>query len=104
MSVTMIGLDIAKSVFQLHGIDASGSVHFRRKLRRGELVPFFEGHRQVAGSGLTMLAGRGRRWRGVQAAAAIPLISAHVSNARALAARYSLAGTWSRRRWKRLLI
>src|SRR3954449_7985638 len=32
------------------------------------------------------------------------LISAHTSNARTLAARYSLAETWSRRRWKRLLI
>src|SRR3954454_13919206 len=31
-------------------------------------------------------------------------MSAHTSNARALAARYSLAETWSRRRWKRLLI
>ena len=37
MSVTMIGLDVAKSVFQLHGIDASGSVQLRRKLRRDEL-------------------------------------------------------------------
>jgi transposase len=43
MSITMIGLDIAKSVFQLHGIDASGKVQLRRKLRRGELIPFFEG-------------------------------------------------------------
>src|SRR5215216_3936103 len=43
MSVTMIGLDIAKSVFQLHGIDAGGKVQLKRKLRRGELIPFFEG-------------------------------------------------------------
>jgi transposase len=42
MSTTMIGLDIAKSVFQLHGIDASGKVQLRRKLRRSELIPFFE--------------------------------------------------------------
>jgi transposase len=39
----MIGLDIAKSVFQLHGIDASGEVQLKRKLRRSELIPFFEG-------------------------------------------------------------
>jgi len=38
----MIGLDIAKSVFQLHGIDASGKVRLKRKLRRSELIPFFE--------------------------------------------------------------
>src|ERR687886_1464546 len=40
----------------------------------------------------------------VQAAAATPLMSAHVSNARALAARNWTAETWSRRRWKRLSI
>jgi transposase len=43
MSATMIGLDIAKSVFQLHAIDAAGKVQQRSKLRRGELLPFFEG-------------------------------------------------------------
>jgi transposase len=43
MSITMIGLDIAKSAFQLHAVDAAGEVQLRRKLRRGELIPFFEG-------------------------------------------------------------
>ena len=42
MDVTMIGLDIAKSVFQLHGVDASGKVQLKRRLRRSELIPFFE--------------------------------------------------------------
>jgi transposase len=42
MSTTMIGLDSAKSVFQLHGVDASGRVLLKRKLRRSELIPFFE--------------------------------------------------------------
>ena len=42
MSITMIGLDVAKSVFQLHGIDASGKVQLKRKLQRSELIPFFE--------------------------------------------------------------
>ncbi len=42
MSITMIGLDIAKSVFQLHGVDAGGDVQLKRKLRRGELIAFFE--------------------------------------------------------------
>ena len=41
MSVTMIGLDTAKSVFQLHGVDAGGREQLRRKLRRSELIPFF---------------------------------------------------------------
>src|SRR5215207_3391110 len=57
-------------------------------------------HRQVLGFYASEMAGRGRCWDGVQAAAATPLISAHISNAPALAARYSLAVTWSRRRWK----
>ena len=32
--VTTIGLDIAKSVFQVHGVDAEGNVLIRRKLKR----------------------------------------------------------------------
>ncbi len=39
--ITTIGLDIAKSVFQAHGADASGSVMFRKKLSRGRLLAFF---------------------------------------------------------------
>jgi transposase len=39
--VTTIGLDIAKSVFQAHGSDASGSVVFRKKLARSRLLAFF---------------------------------------------------------------
>jgi transposase len=36
--VTIIGLDIAKSVFQAHGADAVGAVLFRKKLGRGRLL------------------------------------------------------------------
>lgn len=39
--ITTIGLDIAKHVFQVHGIDAAGKVLIRRKLRRGEVLEFF---------------------------------------------------------------
>ncbi len=39
--ITTIGLDIAKHVFQVHGVDASGSVGIRRRLRRGEVLAFF---------------------------------------------------------------
>jgi transposase len=42
--ITTIGLDIAKSVFQAHGSDASGSVVFRKKLGRGRLLAFFAAH------------------------------------------------------------
>jgi transposase len=40
-AVTTIGLDIAKSVFQVHGVDAQGDVVFRRKLKRRYVVAFF---------------------------------------------------------------
>ena len=35
MKKSMIGLDLAKNVFQVHGKDASGAVVLRRQLRRG---------------------------------------------------------------------
>ena len=41
-NVTTIGLDIAKSVFQVHGVDAVGAVVIRRKLTRGRVLGFFE--------------------------------------------------------------
>lgn len=39
--VVTMGLDIAKSVFQVHGIDAEGGVVLRRQLRRAHLLRFF---------------------------------------------------------------
>ena len=41
-AVTTIGLDIAKSVFQVHGIDAEGKVLIRRQLKRRYVLAFFE--------------------------------------------------------------
>jgi transposase len=38
--VTTIGLDLAKSVFQVHGVDASGKTVIRRQLRRGQVLAF----------------------------------------------------------------
>ena len=40
--ITTIGLDIAKSIFQVHGIDASGEGIVRRQLRRRQVLPFFK--------------------------------------------------------------
>ena len=40
--IDMVGLDIAKSVFQVHGIDAKGEVVVRRRLRRSQVLRFFE--------------------------------------------------------------
>ena len=39
--ISMIGLDLAKNVFQVHGIDAAGKVVLRRQLRRGQMEKFF---------------------------------------------------------------
>ena len=41
MKVTTIGLDLAKNVFQVHGIDSTGKVIVRRSLRRRQMIPFF---------------------------------------------------------------
>jgi transposase len=41
-TITTIGLDIAKSVFQVHGIDAEGNVVIRRQLKRRYVVAFFQ--------------------------------------------------------------
>src|SRR4030088_746970 len=39
--ITTIGLDLAKKVFQVHGVDAEGKVVVARKLRRKEVLAFF---------------------------------------------------------------
>jgi len=41
MQITTIGLDLAKSVFQVHGIDAAGQVVVCKSLRRMQMLPFF---------------------------------------------------------------
>src|SRR5450830_403264 len=41
-TITTIGLDIAKSVFQVHGIDAQGQVVTRRQLKRRYVLTFFQ--------------------------------------------------------------
>ncbi len=42
-SVTRVGLDLAKNVFQVHAIDAKGDLVAVRKVRRSGLVAFFAG-------------------------------------------------------------
>ena len=41
-TITTIGLDIAKSVFQVHGVDAGGQVVMRRQLKRRYVLAFFQ--------------------------------------------------------------
>jgi transposase len=38
MNITTLGIDIAKSVFQLHGVDADGTIVLQKKLRRGAVL------------------------------------------------------------------
>ena len=38
--ITTLGIDLAKNVFELHGVDARGECQLRRKLRRGQLLAF----------------------------------------------------------------
>jgi hypothetical protein len=41
-TITTIGLDIAKSVFQVHGVDGSGQVIIRRQFKRRLVLAFFQ--------------------------------------------------------------
>ncbi len=41
MEITTIGLDLAKSIFQVHAIDASGNVVVKKAFRRAQVLPFF---------------------------------------------------------------
>ena len=40
--ITTVGVDIAKSVFQVHGVDAQGTVAICRQLKRRQVLPFFK--------------------------------------------------------------
>lgn len=42
MEISTIGLDLAKNVFQVHGISSTGEVVMRKTLRRSQMLPFFE--------------------------------------------------------------
>jgi len=51
MSIVSIGLDPAKTVFLVHGVDASGQVGLRRRISRNELVAFFANPSYSSGFG-----------------------------------------------------
>ncbi len=42
-SVTRVGLDLAKHVFQVHGVDVAGRVVFNKSVKRDKLLAFFSG-------------------------------------------------------------
>ena len=39
--ISTIGVDIAKSVFQIHGVDADGTVVIRKRIGRAKVLEFF---------------------------------------------------------------
>jgi transposase len=41
MNITTIGVDLAKSVFQVHGVDKRGKVMIQKRLRRSKVLAFF---------------------------------------------------------------
>ena len=41
MKVTTIGIDLAKNVFQIHGVDAHGKVVLKKKIKRDEMAVLF---------------------------------------------------------------
>jgi len=41
-NITTLGIDLAKSVFQLHGVGADGRALLRRQLRRSQMLKFFQ--------------------------------------------------------------
>ena len=41
MKISTVGLDLAKSIFQVHAVDASGEIVVRKALRRAQVLPFF---------------------------------------------------------------
>jgi len=60
MSISVIGLDTAKSVFQVHAVDETGRMVIRRKLQRNELIAFFK---KMAGCTVVMEAcGAAHHW------------------------------------------
>ena len=66
-AVTTIGLDIAKSVFQIHGVDAAGNVIVRRQLKRRYVCHSFRGCRRASSASkpaLRRIIGRAssKRW------------------------------------------
>jgi transposase len=60
MSAIMIGLDTAKSVFQIHGVNEAGRAEIKRKLGRSELIPFFE--KQSECTVVMEVCGAGHHW------------------------------------------
>ena len=102
MTIAVIGLDTAKTVFQVHGVDESGRAVLKRKLHRSELVGFFERQPRCAvfleawGAGHhwgRLLSGLGHEVRLIAAEAVRPFVKRGRKNDAADAAALCVAGT-----------
>ena len=49
-TVAVVGLDLAKNIFQVHGVGANGGVVVRRQIRRGQVLAFFSSLKRRAWS------------------------------------------------------
>ena len=49
MQVSTIGVDLAKNVFQVHGVDIAGKVVITRQLRRKQVIDFFSKNSRLPG-------------------------------------------------------
>jgi transposase len=102
MTIAVIGLDTAKTVFQVHGVDESGRAVLKRKLHRSELVRFFEQQPrctvflETCGAGHhwgRLLSGLGHEVRLIAAEAVRPFVKRGGKNDAADAAALCVAGT-----------
>ncbi len=102
MTTTMIGLDTAKTVFQVHGIDEGGKAVLKRKLHRSELVAFFAQQPRCAvfleacGAGhhwARLLGGLGHEVRLIAPEAVRPFVKRGNKNDAADAAALCVAGS-----------
>ena len=41
MKIATVGLDLAKTLFQVHAVDSRGNIVVRKQLRRADVLPFF---------------------------------------------------------------
>ncbi len=102
MTLTTIGLDLAKLVFQVHGVDEGGRAVLKRKLHRHELATFFEGlprctvFLEACGAGhywARLLTGLGHEVRLIAPEAVKPFVKKGKKNDAVDAAALCLAGS-----------
>jgi transposase len=75
MQITTVGIDLAKNVFQVHGVDERGKVVLRRMLKRSQVAVFFAGIGVLTATALAATVGNARNFEnGRQMAAWLGLV------------------------------